>query len=102
MDLKKPLTLVPGVPLCPDKANAQAYFSGGAHHCEPAPGPSMATVVSTAPIGEQDFYIVRAARPKGEGAGEFWIPTDGVTNDLDELKAAFDELNAAHGGEIAP
>jgi hypothetical protein len=102
VDLQRSLTLVPGVPLCPDKANAQAYFSGGEHRCETAPGPAPVTVVTTAAIGEQDFYEVRAPRPAGEGVGDFWIPTDGVTNDLDELKAAFDALNAAHGGRIAP
>lgn len=102
VDVKKPLTLVPGVPLCPDKANAQAYFSGGQHACEAAPGPATVTVVTSAAIGEQDFYEIRAPKPKGGGVGDFWIPTDGVTNDLDELKAAFDELNAAHGGQIAP
>lgn len=98
VDLQRPLMLVPGAPLCADKADAQAYFTGQPHGCLSAPESVPVTVIATAAIGEQDFHQVRAPNP----AGAYWIPTDGVTNDLDELKAAFDALNAANGGQIAP
>lgn len=53
-------------------------------------------------MGGEEVYQVRAPDPSGEGAGVFCLPKDGVTNDLAELKAAFDDLNAANGGQIAP
>ena len=100
--LAKPLMLVPGAPMCPDLKQVEAYFSGQAHACQSAKDPAAVAVVGDDRVGGEAVYQVRAPDPSGEGAGVFWLPKDGVTNDFAELKAAFDDLNAANGVRITP
>lgn len=102
VDLAKPLMLVPGVPMCADLAQVEAYFSGRAHTCVPARDPAAVAVTGNDQVAGEAVYQVRAPHPSGEGSGVFWLPKDGVTNDFAELKAAFDALNDANGGQIAP